>query len=219
MEQQPVALRRGLAPEQRPVQEAEILPSLGVLVRIVEGDLGACDLPAVQRSGKAVLSQQAFALAFPAGQDLPAVKLFSGEGPLAGQGRIRQRGADAQPGPGRRHGVAVSLHLAAEPEEIEHHVGHTQHKARHPGRTPDKQSQRRGIQNRVRRVEDLHPAAQLCKFLMGLCGCVHSRSPCSQLFLGSFMNSSRASRFSSRYLPHTSVSMKGFGPSGSSSCF
>ena len=69
MEQQPVALRRGLAPEQRPVQEAEILPSLGVLVRIVEGDLGACDLPAVQRSGKAVLSQQAFALAFPAGQD------------------------------------------------------------------------------------------------------------------------------------------------------
>ena len=80
MEQQPVALRRGLAPEQRPVQEAEILPSLGVLVRIVEGDLGACDLPAVQRSGKAVLSQQAFALAFPAGQDLPAVKLFSGEG-------------------------------------------------------------------------------------------------------------------------------------------
>lgn len=87
MEQQPVALRRGLAPEQRPVQEAEILPSLGVLVRIVEGDLGACDLPAVQRSGKAVLSQQAFALAFPAGQDLPAVKLFSGEGPLAGQGR------------------------------------------------------------------------------------------------------------------------------------
>ena len=53
MEQQPVALRRGLAPEQRPVQEAEILPSLGVLVRIVEGDLGACDLPAVQRSGKA----------------------------------------------------------------------------------------------------------------------------------------------------------------------